>query len=72
MVEPPTRASNLKSVQKPAENGSVIIVVDYCGTMITVGPKGLATLFALAPVFIAFGIYLGAVAGAKLMPSPAK
>ena len=52
--------------------GSIIIVVDLGGTFMTAGPKGWATLFALAPVFIAFGIYLGAVAGGRLMPSPAK
>jgi hypothetical protein len=52
--------------------GSIIVVVDFGGTIMTVGPKGLATLFALAPVFIAFGLYVGAVSGGKLMPSPAK
>ena len=52
--------------------GSIIVVVDFGGTIMTVGPKGLASLFALAPVFIAFGLYLGAVSGGKLMPSPPK
>jgi hypothetical protein len=52
--------------------GSIVILVDLGGTFMTVGPKGWATLFALAPLGIAFGIYLGAVAGGKLMPSPAR
>lgn len=52
--------------------GSIIIVLDFGGTIITDGPRGLATFFALAPLANAFGLYLGAVAGGKLMPSPAK
>jgi len=52
--------------------GSIIVVVDFVGTIVTVGPKGLATLFALAPLGNALGLYLGAVVGGKLMPSPAK
>jgi len=52
--------------------GSIIIVLDFGVTILTDGPKGLATFFALAPFCIAFGLYFGAVAGGKLMPSPAK
>ena len=52
--------------------GSIIVAVDFVGTIVTDGPKGLATLFALAPLCIAFGLCFGAVAGGKLMPSPAK
>ena len=52
--------------------GSIIIALDFGVTLYTDGPKGLATLFALAPLCIAFGLCFGAVAGGKLMPSPAK
>ena len=52
--------------------GSIIIALDFGVTLYTDGPKGLATLFALAPLGNALGLYLGAMAGGKLMPSPAK
>ena len=52
--------------------GSIIIVLDFGGTIVTDGPRGLATFFALAPLCNALGLYLGAAAGGKLMPSPAK
>jgi len=50
---------------------AVVVALDFGGTLVSDGPRGLLTGFALAPVCIGLGLLAGAALGRKLMPDPA-
>lgn len=51
---------------------AAVIVLDFGAMIMAEGPGGVLTVFGLAPLCISVGLLLGAAAGGKLMPSPAK
>ena len=52
-------------------SAAVVVALDFGGTLVSDGPRGLLTGFALAPVCIGLGLLAGAALGRKLMPDPA-
>jgi hypothetical protein len=52
--------------------GSIMVAMDFGGTIAGEGFQGLLNVFALAPVCVAAGLIAGAALGGRLMPSPQK